>query len=82
MTATQVKPQIPDEEHRDFLSLGASTMTTTRTPDAISADTWGVYRRAVRRDLGEDVYELAAERRRSAGRVVTFPARAVLGIDD
>jgi hypothetical protein len=56
--------------------------STTGTPDAISPATWGVYRRAVQRDLGEDVYELAAERRHSADKVVTFPARAVLGIDD
>jgi hypothetical protein len=75
MTVIQVEPKVHD------LALGASTMTTTRTPDEISADTWGVYRRAVRRDLGEDVYELAADRR-SADKVVTFPARAVLGIDD
>jgi hypothetical protein len=81
MTATQVRPQVLDSEDRDYLSLDAATVTTTRTSHLISAETWSTYWRAVRRDLGEDVYELAAERR-SADKVVTFPARAVLGIND
>jgi hypothetical protein len=74
---------LTDRDRRDEqLALNRSTMTTTRSPDAITAATWATYRRAVRRDLGADVYELAAERLSIGKAVVTFPARAVLGLED
>jgi hypothetical protein len=63
------------------LSLARESVTTAGA-QSISDATWATYRAAVRRDLGDDVYEIAAERRASGPPAVSFPARVILDLYD
>ena len=79
--ATDVSPNPLVDRNPRPLQLGQESVTTTGA-QSIPADVWATYRAAVRRDLGDDVYEVAAERRASGPPAVSFPARAILDLHD